>query len=200
MPRSEEDTGETASFLAVLPETGMILVLSESTGFKGSQRSTLHATLFVHRLEAPHLFMFRTFSAHTVSARPKHISSSRSTVLVVEDDYALREMLTRALGKYYHVFSAMNGNEALFQVASSRPDVIISDLTMPRLNGVELFQALHRNPATQDIPFIMMTGQPQYLEVYPDVQQRLAGHLVKPFDLSDLFSCVASVLEHHEAG
>lgn len=144
--------------------------------------------------------MFRIHSPNARTPRPPSTVVPRATILVVEDDYALREMLARALGKRYHVYAAINGREALQHIAVEKPDLIVSDLSMPRVNGLELLAALHADPALQDVPFIMMTGQPQQLAARPELRHRLTGYLIKPFELGELFACVSSVLSRRQAG
>lgn len=153
-----------------------------------------------HRLEAELRPMFRIKSSSALTPRPAPVSSHPATILVVEDDYALREMLIRALGKRYQVRAAMNGREALQLIAVEKPDLIVSDLSMPHLNGLELLQMLDADPATRDVPFILMTGQPQHLHAHPELRRRLTGYLIKPFELGALFTSVSSVLARRQTG
>ena len=81
------------------------------------------------------------------------------TILVVDDHPVTREPLARLL-RYegFQTACAANGVEALASVDASKPDMILLDVMMPKMNGVEFLDALRRNPAGQSIPVIALTG------------------------------------------
>ena len=81
------------------------------------------------------------------------------TILVVDDHPVTREPLARLL-RYegFETACAANGVEALASVGASRPDLILLDVMMPKMNGVEFLDALRRNPAAGAIPVIALTG------------------------------------------
>ena len=82
-----------------------------------------------------------------------------SRILVVDDDPALREILRDTLeGERYEVSEAADGGEALASVYRERPDLIVADLKMPGIDGLELLKKLRRDLATCQIPFIVLTG------------------------------------------
>src|SRR5918995_1443472 len=105
------------------------------------------------------------------------------SILVVEDEHTLRRLLEYRLGKQYDVRTAANGEEALDRVAESVPDLIISDIMMPRMDGFALQAALQEEKNTRAIPFIFLTAK-------ADEQSRLRGmrtgvddYITKPFDI-----------------
>jgi CheY-like chemotaxis protein len=81
------------------------------------------------------------------------------TILVVDDHPVTREPLARLL-RYegFQTACAANGVEALASVNESRPDMILLDVMMPKMNGVQFLDALRRDPAGQSIPVIALTG------------------------------------------
>ena len=82
-----------------------------------------------------------------------------ATVLVVEDDAAIREILTRRLHQAgYQVCSAVNGAEAITLARSARPDLILMDLGLPLVNGLEATQRLKARPDTCTIPIMAVTA------------------------------------------
>jgi two-component system, OmpR family, phosphate regulon response regulator PhoB len=82
-----------------------------------------------------------------------------STILVVDDEKPLREMLAAALEEAgYRVFQAFHGRGALDVIAAERPDLVVSDIMMPLMNGVELCRTLKGNGATAQIPVILMSA------------------------------------------
>ena len=118
-------------------------------------------------------------------------------IMVVDDDRPVREFLAQALeDNGYRVLQASNGRHALHVISdagSDGPDLIISDVMMPLVGGVELCQAVKGNPKTADIPVVLMSAgvQPAGLKADSD------GFLVKPFDLDSMDVLIHNVLAAH---
>jgi phosphoserine phosphatase RsbU/P len=120
---------------------------------------------------------------------------AKHSILVVEDEQTLRRLLEYRLQKLYDVRTAANGEEALARVEEKAPDLIISDIMMPRMDGFALQEALHRKPTTKAIPFIFLTAK-------ADEQSRIRGrntgvddYITKPFDIELLLSRIERLLE-----
>src|SRR5207245_7322852 len=95
--------------------------------------------------------------APTEKATP---TPGHSSVIVVEDEESIQKLVTVALRRAgYEVTLASNGREALERVAEATPDLIVSDVTMPEMDGLELLQRLRADPATSAIPVIMLTAR-----------------------------------------
>lgn len=118
------------------------------------------------------------------------------TILVVEDDVALlegvRDMLELA---GYRVLTACHGQEAL-QVLEThpQPDLIISDIMMPRMNGYEFYEAVRARPEWVAIPFIFLTALGEKSDVRLGKQLGADDYIVKPFDEEDLLVVVTAKL------
>jgi CheY-like chemotaxis protein len=108
------------------------------------------------------------------------------TVLVVDDEFAIVWSVgTQLQDEGYRVVPAANGREALERLAAGRPDLIITDIMMPRMDGRELLVALERDPATRDLPVIVMSAVSRaVLDAAGPL--RCAGFLRKPFSLDQL--------------
>jgi CheY-like chemotaxis protein len=113
-----------------------------------------------------------------------------STVLIVEDDHAMCAIIPEILEDAgYTVAGVVNGRRALDRLATGIPDLIITDITMPEMDGVELCQAIQ--PTLASIPIIVMSaGTNQPLAA----QCRCAAFLAKPFHITTLITAVAAVL------
>lgn len=114
-------------------------------------------------------------------------------VLVVDDDPRLLHIVAMYLGiEGYEVASAANGEEGLKQVDEHKPELVIMDIMMPGMDGVEACRRIRANPETANIPVLMFSA----LSGDDDVERaRLAGatHLItKPFNLVGLGSVVKS--------
>ena len=112
-------------------------------------------------------------------------------ILVVDDDLIL-EMLSDVLTEEgYEVRTSVDG-KAVQDAPAFQPDMILMDVMMPQMNGIEVSQHLKRNSATTHIPIILMTavGQPP-----PRLAQAVVnGILFKPFDLDELLAKINGVL------
>lgn len=120
------------------------------------------------------------------------------TILVVEDDATVRELLEYRLGKQYDVYSAENGEEALAQVDESMPDLIISDIMMPEMDGFALQSALQSDKNTRVIPFIFLTARADEEARQQGERKGVDDYITKPFDMETLLSRVERLLERVE--
>lgn len=119
------------------------------------------------------------------------------SILIVEDDDLLRNTMTRYLKRIgYEVQSVANGFEALLLLQYRQPDLIITDIRMPKLGGLSMAEGLKNRQETKEIPLILVTGYRD--ETYFNRAQKLGAHflLLKPFTLSDLHEKVETVFKN----
>lgn len=120
------------------------------------------------------------------------------TILVVEDNTDLLKFMCMRLGKRYDVIQAANGEEALDKTFDALPDLVISDVMMPGLDGLELTKILKADVRTAHIPIILLTaktGAGQQIEGF----SRLAdSYISKPFSVEVLENNIKSLLENRE--
>ena len=117
--------------------------------------------------------------------------SPRASVLVVDDEAPVLQLLRKALeGAGYQVWEALSGNEGLHQVCAQPIDVVITDILMSDMDGLEMIGELHRN--FPKIRIIAISGGSKYLN-YCAVAKMLGAHetLNKPFELQQLLDAVA---------
>jgi len=110
-------------------------------------------------------------------------------VVVVDDDSAILHLIADALRlEGYEVRDAANGLEALEIARAWRPDVLITDLSMPELDGAETIRRLRRDPATQGIRIVVCSALASQLD-----REALAADAIvaKPFDIDELLNAVA---------
>jgi CheY-like chemotaxis protein len=105
----------------------------------------------------------------------------RRVILIVEDDDDSREVLAHMVRAWdADVVVATDGVDALRQVARRRPDLILTDLTMPDLDGIELAAELGRHPAWATIPLVAITGRDGPEMVRATLEAGFRAHVVKP--------------------
>ncbi len=116
-------------------------------------------------------------------------------VLVVDDEPTDRLLLRRILGRQgYEVAEAVDGREALAEVARRLPDLILLDVVMPVMDGYEVCRALKADPATRLIPVLMLTGLDPQTDKLKALDVGAAEFLTKPFDASELTARVRSLV------
>ena len=117
-------------------------------------------------------------------------------ILVVEDDpdqlEAIRENLKNA---GFAIGTASNGVDALTKTRTVLPDLIVLDLMLPRLNGLDICRTLRENPATAFIPVIMLTGMDSYFTRVAGFEAGINVFLTKPYLPEELISKVEELLK-----
>ncbi len=107
-------------------------------------------------------------------------------ILVVDDNPTILKLLCQSLEKYGELITAADGAEALQKAAEIQPDLIISDYSMPRMNGLELFENLRQRDKTSQIPFVFLASQRDIDEILRGVAEGVEDYLVKPFFVQEL--------------
>ena len=120
---------------------------------------------------------------------------SKAKIVVADDDLDLCELLEMKLRQSnYEVFTAMDGVQALEMVRSIRPNLVILDIMMPLMSGMEVLRELKSEIATSDIPVILMTAKRQESDVNSGFALGVVDYIVKPFNLKDLVAQVKGVI------
>ncbi len=120
------------------------------------------------------------------------------TVLLVEDepDIQFVARLTLKKGGVRQVVLASDGEECLARVGEVKPDLILLDVMMPKIDGYETCRRLKQNPETRHIPVIFLTAKAQQYEKNLGLELGALGYLVKPFDPATLHAEIVSLLRN----
>lgn len=119
--------------------------------------------------------------------------SENPTILVVDDERPVREALKRALGlEGYAVTLAGDGQEALETMAEAPPDMVVLDILMPRMDGLEMTKALRS--AGDDTPILMLTARDAVDDRVAGLDAGADDYLVKPFALEELLARIRALL------
>jgi signal transduction histidine kinase len=124
----------------------------------------------------------------------------KGLILIVEDNKimldGIRDILEMA---DFQVATALDGQQALHWMEQHHPDLIVSDIMMPRMDGYELFSTVRANPKWLSVPFIFLTAKDQRTDVRLGKQLGADDYLTKPFDPEDLLVAVEAKLERAAA-
>ncbi len=116
-------------------------------------------------------------------------------VLVVEDNTKVREFTVRELNPYFQTQEAFNGKEGLFVALKKIPDLIISDVMMPEMDGFELCKKLKANELTSHIPVILLTAKADEESQLEGIKSGADEFMLKPFKTSQLLARVEKLIE-----
>jgi CheY-like chemotaxis protein len=117
-------------------------------------------------------------------------------VLVVDDDpHVLQLLRVNFELEGYDVDSANNGEEALKRIAAQKPDVLVCDVMMPGMNGLEVVERVRSEPTTAKLPIVMVSAKAQQADLTAGGAAGADAYVTKPFDPQDLLDAVAKVLK-----
>ncbi|MDB4938201.1 MAG: putative response regulator [Labilithrix sp.] len=118
-------------------------------------------------------------------------------VLVVDDELTVAEVIQFVLSmEGFSVDVASDGRHALEQLSVQRPDLVVTDMMMPYVDGVELARTIHETPELRDLPVIIMSATE---EPPTHAAETYAAFLRKPFDVETLVTTVGRVLDGHDS-
>lgn len=133
-----------------------------------------------------------------VNAEPSHLPTlppSHPHVLLVDDNADMREYLTRILSEYVQVEAVADGAMALAAALARVPDLILSDVMMPGLDGFELLAALRTDPRTKEVPIILLSARAGEEAIVEGLEAGADDYLIKPFSAQELVSRVTAHLQ-----
>ncbi|UBM63393.1 response regulator [Candidatus Sulfidibacterium hydrothermale] len=120
-------------------------------------------------------------------------------ILVVEDDTDLRNYIQKVLQKEYQVLVCSNGQEAWLKVQQQLPDLVLSDVAMPRMNGRQLCINIKSNASTSHIPVILLSGLSSQENILQGLEAGADDYITKPFDSSILMAKIKTLLLNRKA-
>ena len=123
------------------------------------------------------------------------------TILVVDDDPVIQKLLEVNFEmEGYHVATANDGAEALATVAARPPDMVVLDVMMPKLDGIEVVRRMKADAATAAVPVLLLSARAQAKDITEGLQAGADAYMTKPFDPVELLDRVASLLKGPEGG
>lgn len=126
------------------------------------------------------------------------LSDKKATVLIVEDNYDFRYYIKDNLKHTYHIIEAADGREGWQKTLALHPNIVVSDISMPEMNGIELCMKIKADSRTTHIPVVLLTaltGEDQQLK---GLETGATDYLTKPFNFEILLSKIKNILTQQE--
>ena len=121
--------------------------------------------------------------------------TERQTILLVEDNKDVREFVKESLQEYYNIVEAENGEIALAVIQEEEPDLIVSDIMMPKMDGLELTRLLKTDLKTCHIPIILLTAKSTQEQKMEGLEEGADSYIPKPFNSKHLQIRIKKLLE-----
>lgn len=117
-------------------------------------------------------------------------------LVIVDDEADIRRLITFLL-RSYEIHEAPNGRCGLELIRETQPDLVLLDVMMPEMTGLEVLNAMHENPLIASIPVILLSAKGQAEEIERGLRSGAARYLIKPFESQALRTCVEEVLREY---
>ena len=134
-------------------------------------------------------------ASQSVQTGAIHPAPTAEHILLADDNADMREYLERLLSEHWSVEAVSNGMEALEAAHTRLPDLVLSDVMMPEMDGFQLLQALRSDPRTATIPIILLSARAGEESSVEGLQAGADDYLVKPFSARELLARVSTHLE-----
>ena len=182
--------GEGSAFRVGLPYRPVTVDVVDARG-----KATVEVQAGSSRVDA----LLADVTGRTVQESRVEAPQDAPHLLLVEDNDDLRAFVTGQLSSMYRVSTARDGVEAMDRVASLVPDLVLSDVMMPRMDGFELCRRLRAEPATQALPVILLTARGELEDLVGGLDLGADDYVTKPFHLSELRARIDALLRLRRA-
>lgn len=132
------------------------------------------------------------------TTHPTTDTAHRYTILIVEDNTDIRAYLKLKLQDSYHIVEANNGVQGLEEATAKLPDLVISDISMPEMDGIEFCRQLKSNLQTSHIPIILLTARTSLVYQLSGLETGADDYVTKPFNMEVLASRITNLLQSRQ--
>jgi len=118
-----------------------------------------------------------------------------ATILIVDDEREIRELLRYNLERAgYNVLVSSGGEDALQRIFATRPDLVLLDLLLPGLNGLEVLREVRNEPSTKDLPIVLLTARGAEMDKLLGFERGADDYVTKPFSPREVLARIEAVL------
>ncbi len=118
-----------------------------------------------------------------------------TTILIVDDEREIRELLRYNLERQgYQVLTAQDGEEGLARIFATHPDLVLLDLLLPGLNGLEVLRELRQEPSTRELPVLLLTARGAEMDKLLGFERGADDYITKPFSPREVIARIEAVL------
>ncbi|WP_299555835.1 two-component regulator propeller domain-containing protein [Seonamhaeicola sp.] len=188
----ESEPNESTTFIVNLPQKKTAYEAIPEISIKEKTESDFHVRSSEQESYAIHL---------NDELEDSEISNSRSklpVLLVVDDNKDIRNFIRKALGESYRIVEASNGAEGLELANEIIPNIVLTDVIMPVMDGIELCNELKNKNETSHIPVIMLTAKSSSESEIEGLKIGADGYIKKPFDINILKLKLSNILKYRE--
>lgn len=125
-------------------------------------------------------------------------SKYEKSILIVEDNFELQHFLKDLLSPIYNIIIADNGEEGLYYAKKNHPVLILSDILMPKMDGIEMCKLLHSNHLTKHIPIILLTANNSTTSKIEGLESGAIEYINKPFNTNELILKINNIITSTE--
>jgi len=142
-------------------------------------------------------YSFREEKVQPIDANKK--VTKKQTILLVEDNDDLRLYLKENLEQHYYIIEAANGKAGWQKTLATHPDIIVSDISMPEMNGIDLCKKIKNDKRTSFVPVILLTAITGEEEQLKGLETGASDYMTKPFNFEILLSKIRNLLAQQES-
>jgi signal transduction histidine kinase/DNA-binding response OmpR family regulator len=139
-----------------------------------------------------------TENTDSESSTMNYSTSGNPVILLVEDDKEITDFILMSFREKFNVMVAKNGVEAFQKISEKSPDLVISDVIMPEMDGIEFTKKFKTNPKTSHIPLILLTGQSGTEKQMEGLKSGADAYILKPFEIDLLEVRIENFLKRRE--
>ncbi len=142
----------------------------------------------------PHEKTYYSQGEPQTSGKVENMAQGKKIMAVDDERHIVRLIQVNLERAGYQVITAFDGPEALKKVETDKPDLIVLDVMMPKMDGFEVLKRLQANPETREIPVVMLTAKAQDADVFRGWASGVSAYLTKPFNPLELITFVKRIL------
>ena len=142
--------------------------------------------------------IYETEEENKTNEYRKHKAKTRYRVLIVEDDEEIRRYIRNELDSDFRIYECTNGREGLETILKEKPDLVISDVMMPEMDGITLCRKIKQNININHIPVVLLTAKSKAEDQIEGLEIEADAYIVKPFNTELLRTSISNLIANRE--